>query len=77
MNRSMSKESQKNELSDLSPASRYEKILRKINLINKHKQFSKEQFDHSTKSFHEQLREINTKAEVVDHNIKSIDDENA
>jgi len=76
MNRSLSKDSQKNELSDLSPASRHDKIVRKINLMKKHKQFNKEQYDHTAKSFLEQLREINTKAEVAEQNIKIIDDEN-
>ena len=72
----MSKDSQKNEMSDLSPASRHDKIVRKINLMKKHKQFNKEQYDHAAKSFHEQLREINAKSEVAEQNIKIIDDEN-
>jgi hypothetical protein len=44
--------------------------------MKKHKQFNKEQFDHTAKVFYEQLREINTKAEVAEQNIKIIDDEN-
>ena len=74
MNRSLSKDSQKNDLSDLSPPFRHEKIVRQINLMKKHKQFNKEQYDHTVKTFNEQLREINTKAELAEQNIKIIDD---
>lgn len=74
MNRSLSKDSQKNDLSDLSLPLRHEKIVRQINLMKKQKQFNKEQYDHTVKTFNEKLREINTKAELAEQNIKIIDD---